>query len=97
MASNLIFEEKLDWCRAQNGDSNLLTAFVNLFIERTACLSTKIPIYRYVYKMQRNWDNYKMNPAFVAANNETDNNDANNNDLKRLPDDNPKRLYGIYD
>lgn len=97
MAGDSIFEEKLGQCGAQNGNSNLSSAFVDPFTEGTARLSTGIPISRYVYKVRGNWDNYEMSSAPVAADNETDNNDAGNEDLGGLPDDDPNKLYRVYD
>lgn len=97
MAGDSIFEEKLGRCGAQNGNGNLPSVFVDPFTEGTACLSTGIPISRYVYEARGNWDNYEMSPAPVTADNETDNNDAGNKDLGGLPNDNPNELYGVYD
>lgn len=42
IAGDSIFEEKLGRCRAQNGNGNLPSAFVDLFTEETARLSTGI-------------------------------------------------------
>lgn len=97
IAGDLIFEEKFGQCRAENGNDNLPSAFVDLFTETTACFSMRIPIFRYIHKAQGNWDNYKMNPAPVVADNETNNNDTSNKDLGRLLDDDPNELYGVYD
>lgn len=70
--------------------------FADTISEKTACFLTRLPLSRYRHKLQRNCNNYKMYSVLIAAHNETNNNNASNKDLKGFSDDNPDKLYRVY-
>lgn len=102
MAGDLSFWEKLGWSGIQNG--NVLSIFADFFSNRITCLSTRLPQFRYIHKLQGHWNNYKISPISIAIDNENNNKKAKNNknnktsnkDLRRLPNDDLDELYGVY-
>lgn len=58
---------------------------------------TGIFLFKYVYKLQRNWNNDIIDPTFIAADNKDNTNDVNNKDnynkyLREPLDNNPDKL-----
>ena len=102
MTGDSIFQEKVGQYGIQN--NNVLSAFADLFSDRTACFFTELPQSRYVHKLHKNRDNYGISLAFIDANNKNNNNEAGNNNNNKTsndnsgkpPDNNPNKLYEVY-
>lgn len=85
---DFFFCEQLSRTRLQ---SNLQqSAFLDLFVDGTVHLATKLELGRFIYTIYRNGDNYKPDNEFAA--------DNKKNDEKKMEGllDNPYKLYGIY-
>ena len=87
-----IFQEKFSQCRIQN--SSLPSTFDDLFLDRATSILIGIFLSKYIYKLQRNWNNYTIDPTSIAVDNEDNTNDANNKDdynkdPRKPLDDNP--------
>ena len=65
MTEDFLFHKQLGWTRMHNNE--LEFAFLDLFAEGTACLSTDVELARYISFTCGNWDNYKSDDNIIAG------------------------------
>ena len=90
MTKDSLFCKQLGWTRLQSNFQQL--AFLDLFVDDTACFATSLELSRYIYATYGNWDNYKPDKKVIAGNKK---NDKEKKDMEGLPDDS-YALYGVY-
>lgn len=90
MTENSLLHEQLGWTRMHNNEPKF--AFLDLFAEGTARLSTDIELARYISFTRGNWDNYEPNNNIAAG--VKKNNDEN---MSGSSPDNFYEFYSMYD